>query len=163
MNVLIAGLVVFLGIHCVRVFADGWRMQMINKHGEKKWKGVYSLISLAGFGLIIWGYVLARDNPVLIWDPPLWSRHLAVLLMAISFVLVAQNGNPQGPLSAKIGHPMTVAIIIWSAAHLGANGTLADQVLFGSFLVWSVVVFVSARNRDAAGGEARTVRAGGPI
>ena len=157
MIVLIAGLVVFLGIHAVRIVADGLRTEMIAKHGEKTWKGIYSVVSLIGFGLIIWGYILARDNPVPIWDPPIWTRHLAVLLMAISFFLVAQNGNPQGPISAKIGHPMTAGVIIWSAAHLGANGTLADMVLFGAFFVWSVLLFISARGRDVPDGETRAV------
>ncbi len=157
MIVLIVGLIVFLGIHAVRIVADDWRTQMIAKHGEKTWKGIYSVVSLVGFGLIIWGYILARDNPVPIWDPPIWTRHLAVLFMAISLFLVAQNGNTQGPVSAKIGHPMTAGIIVWSAAHLSANGTLADILLFGSFLVWSLLVFVSARGRDAISGETRAV------
>lgn len=155
MIVLIAGLVVFLGIHAVRIFADGWRTQMIDRHGERTWKGLYSVLSLAGFGLIIWGFALARDSAAPIWDPPVWTRHSAVLLMAVSFFLVSQNGNRQGPISAKVGHPMTVAVIIWSAAHLGANGTVADIVLFGSFLVWSVLVLASARRRDAASGVTR--------
>ena len=154
MTVLIAGLIVFLGIHSVRVVADGWRAGMIDRHGEKRWKGLFSIISLVGFGLIIWGYALARENPVLVWDPPLGMRHVAVLLMAPAFFLVAQNGNPKGPITARIGHPMSIAVIIWSIAHLGANGTLADIVLFGAFLVWAILAFLAARRRDAAEGAA---------
>jgi uncharacterized membrane protein len=155
MYVLVAGLLIFLGIHSTRIFAEGWRNRTIERIGKNRWMRVYTLSSIAGFVLIVWGYGLARQMPVLLWDPPLWGRHLTVTLMAVSFFLVAQNGSPQGPLVARLGHPMMIAIGIWSAAHLMANGTLADLLMFGSFLIWSVLGYIAAVKRDRMAGTER--------
>jgi uncharacterized membrane protein len=148
MYILIAGLVIFLAVHSVRIFAEDWRGRQIEQQGRKRWMALYGIASIIGFILIVWGYGLARQLPVVLWDPPLWGRHLAIALMAISFFLIAQNGSPQGPIVARVRHPMTAAVGIWSLAHLMANGTLADLLLFGSFLVWAVLAFSAAIRRD---------------
>lgn len=152
---MIAGLILFLGVHSIRIFAEGWRTRMIDRIGAGRWKGLYTFNSVIGLLLIIWGYGLARDYPVPVWDPPVWASHLTIVLMAPAFFLVAQNGNPQGPIAARLGHPMMIAVIIWALAHLLANGTLADIVLFGTFLVWSVFALRAAVHRDRAAGTER--------
>lgn len=152
MYVLIAGLLIFLGIHSARIFADDWRTGQIERIGKRRWMMIYTFHSLFGLALIVWGYGLARQMPVPLWDPPLWGRHLAVALMAVAFFLVAQSRSPQGPIVARLGHPMLIATGIWSIAHLMANGTLADLLLFGSFLVWSVLAFAAAVGRDRKAG-----------
>ncbi len=159
MFAMIAGLVLFLGMHSVRIFADDWRAGQIAARGEKIWKGVYAAISLAGLVLIVWGFGLAREVPVPIWDPPAWLRHLAFLLNAAAFFLAAQNAGPVGPVTARLGHPMVLAVKIWAIAHLISNGNLADIILFGSILAWAVVDFSAARRRDRQAG---TVRLAGP-
>jgi uncharacterized membrane protein len=159
MFVMIAGLVIFLGMHSVRIFADDWRTGLIAARGENVWKGIYSLISVAGLVLIVWGYGLAREVPVPVWDPPVWTRHLALTLNAVAFFLAAQNAGPVGPLKARLGHPMVLAVKVWAIAHLLSNGTLADIVLFGSILAWAVADFSAARRRDRQAG---TVRVAGP-
>lgn len=159
MFALIAGLVLFLGMHSVRIFADDWRAGQIAARGEKVWKGVYAAISLAGLVLVVWGFGLAREAPVLVWDPPVWLRHLAFLLNAAAFFLAAQNAGPAGPIKARLGHPMVLAVKIWAIAHLISNGNLADIILFGSILAWAVVNFSAARRRDRQAG---TVRVAGP-
>lgn len=159
MFALIAGLVLFLGMHSVRIFADDWRAGQIAARGEKVWKGVYAAISLAGLVLVVWGFGLAREAPVLVWDPPVWLRHLAFLLNAAAFFLAAQNAGPVGPIKARLGHPMVLAVKIWAIAHLISNGNLADIILFGSILAWAVVNFSAARRRDRQAG---TVRVAGP-
>lgn len=159
MFALIAGLVLFLGMHSVRIFADDWRAEQIAARGEKVWKGVYAAISLAGLVLVVWGFGLAREAPVLVWDPPVWLRHLAFLLNAAAFFLAAQNAGPVGPIKARLGHPMVLAVKIWAIAHLISNGNLADIILFGSILAWAVVNFSAARRRDRQAG---TVRVAGP-
>ena len=159
MFVMIAGLVLFLGVHSLRIFADDWRAGQIAARGENVWKGVYSAISLAGLVLIVWGYGLARQAPVPVWDPPLWSGHLALLLNAVAFFLIAQTHGPRGPITARLGHPMVLAVKVWAIAHLMANGTLADIILFGSILAWAVADFSAARRRDRQAG---TVRVAGP-
>ena len=159
MFVMIAGLVIFLGMHSVRIFADDWRAGQIAARGENVWKGVYSVISLAGIVLIVWGYGLAREAPVPVWDPPFWLRHVTLTLNAIAFFLAAQNAGPVGPIKARLGHPMVLAVKVWAIAHLMSNGTLADIILFGSILAWAVADFSAARRRDRQAG---TVRVAGP-
>jgi uncharacterized membrane protein len=158
--VLILGLILFLAPHSVRIFADGWRGQMVARFGENGWKGLYSVVSLVGLVLIVWGYGMARQEPVLLWDPPTWTRHIAILLNLIAFILFAFYLVPAGRLKARIGHPMDGSVKVWAFAHLISNGTLADIVLFGAFLVWAIVDYASNRRRDRAAG---TVRVAGPV
>ncbi len=152
MSVLLLGLVLFLAAHSVRIVADGWRSRTIARLGEGPWKGIYSLVSLAGFALVVWGYGLARQQPVPLWDPPAWTRHLAALLMVASFVLLVAVYVPHNALKARLHHPMVLSVKVWALAHLLANGMLADVVLFGAFLAWSVLDYRSARRRDEAAG-----------
>jgi uncharacterized membrane protein len=148
MTVLVLGLVVFLATHSVRIFADDWRSKQIAHLGLRKYKNIYSVVALAGLVLIVWGYGLARTNPVVLWTPPGWTRHVAALLNLPAFILLAA-ANPKGNfIKAAVGHPMVLGVKVWAFAHLIANGTLADVVLFGAFLVWSVADFAASRRRD---------------
>jgi uncharacterized membrane protein len=147
MALLIVGLVLFLGVHSVRVFGDGWRDRTVARTGEGAYKGLYSVISLVGLVLIVWGYGEARLTPTVVWSPPVGMRHLASLLTLIAFVLLAAAYVPGNRLRARLGHPMTLAVKVWALAHLLANGTVADILLFGGFLVWAVLVFRAARRR----------------
>lgn len=151
MLTLVAGLVLFLGAHSVRVFAEGWRGRTIARLGEKPWKGAYSLVSLAGFVLVVVGYGLARQNPVVLWNPPpVALRHVASLLTLVAFVLLVAAYVPGNQLKAKLHHPMVLGVKAWALAHLLSNNTLADVVLFGSFLAWAVLDYRAARRRDRA-------------
>lgn len=152
MLVLTLGLVLFLGAHSVRIFADDWRSRMIKRLGEGPWKGLYSLASLAGFVLIIVGYGLTRESPVDLWTPPTGLKHLATLLTIPAFVLLAAAYVPGNAIKAKLHHPMVLGTKLWAFAHLLANGTLADVLLFGAFVAWAVLSFRAARARDRAAG-----------
>lgn len=153
MLLLVLGLVLFLGVHSTRVFADGWRTATIARIGERGWKGGYALLSIAGFVLLVWGYGLARQQPVLLWpQPPVAMRHVAALLTLAAFVLLAAAYVPGNQLKAKLHHPMVLSVKLWAFAHLLANNTLADLLLFGGFLLWAVLDFRSARKRDRAAG-----------
>ena len=145
---LITGLVLFLGVHSTRIFANDWRNQTLTRMGEKPFKGVYSLLSLTGFVLLVWGYGQARQQGVMLWNPPTATRHLAALLTLVSFVLLAAAYVPGNQIKAKLHHPMVLGTKVWAFAHLLANGSLADTVLFGSFLLWAVVLFAASRKRD---------------
>lgn len=151
MAILILGLVLFLGVHSVRIFANDWRTRTISARGEKFYKGIYTVISLAGFALIVWGYGLARHNPVVLWNPPRGMNHLAALLMLFSFVLLVAAYVPRNAIKGKLHHPMVLGVKVWALAHLLSNGMLADVVLFGAFLVWAVLDFRAARKRDREG------------
>jgi len=157
MSLLILGLVLFLGAHSVRIFAGDWRQAQLARLGEARWKGACSLISAIGLGLIVWGYGGARvDSPVL-WSPPYWTRHLAALLTLPAIILLIAAYLPGSHLKAAVGHPMIAGVKLWALAHLLANGKLAAVTLFGAFLVWAIVDFVSARRRDRTAGRAYAV------
>jgi len=160
MILLILGLVLFFAPHSVRIFADGWRSAQIARLGDNAWKGFYSVVSVIGFVLIVYGYGLARADPIVLYSPPLWTRHLASLLTLVAFILLAAYMIPRTRIKAAVGHPMVLGVKVWAFAHLLSNGTLADVLLFGSFLAWAVLDFVSARRRDRA---AATVYTVGPI
>lgn len=151
MAVLVLGLVLFLGVHATRIVAEGWRTRTIARIGQGPWKGLYSGASLVGFVLVVWGYGLARQQPVVLWTPPRGMNHLAALLMLVSFVLLVAAYVPRNGIKARLHHPMVLGVKTWALAHLVANGTLADVVLFGSFLAWAVLSFRAARRRDRAG------------
>ena len=150
MTYLVLGLVIFLGVHSLRIVADGWRSRALQRLGEGGWKGLYSLASLLGFALIIWAFGLARQQPVLLWSPPVAMRHVASLLTLISFVLLAATYVPGNGIKARLHHPMVLGVKTWALAHLLANGNLAHVLLFGSFLVWAALSFSAARRRDRA-------------
>jgi uncharacterized membrane protein len=161
MVLLVLGLVLFLGVHSVRIVADGWRTATIARRGEGAWKGLYSLVSVAGLVLIVWGYGLARQEPVLLWTPPRGMNHAAALLTLIAFVLLAATYVPRNHIKARLHHPMVAGVKIWAFAHLISNGTLADVLLFGSFLGWAVLSFAAARRRDRAQGTDYAAGTGG--
>ena len=146
MSVLILGLVLFLGIHSTRIIAPGFRQQIIDRRGERSWKLTYTAISLLGLVLIVWGYGMARQEPVIVYDPPVGLRHLTLLLMLPVFPLFAASHNP-GFIKAKLQHPMLIGTMLWGVAHLIANATLADVLLFGAILVWAAVDLISNFNR----------------
>jgi len=148
---LILGLVLFLGAHSVRVFAEDWRNRTRARLGENAFKGLYSLVSLLGFGLIIWGFGQARQQPVALWVPPVGMRHLASLLTLLAFVLLTAAKLPGNAIKAKLHHPMVLGVKTWALAHLLANGMLAHVLLFGAFLLWAVLDFRAARQRDRVG------------
>ncbi|WP_026437286.1 NnrU family protein [Acidovorax sp. JHL-9] len=152
MSYLVLGLLLFLGLHSVRIVADGWRTQALARMGELPWKGLYSLASILGLALIVWGYGLARQQPVVLWVPPIGMRHAASLLTLIAFVLLAAAYVPRNALKARLHHPMVLGVNVWALAHLLSNGNLADVLLFGSFLLWAVFDFRAARQRDRAQG-----------
>ncbi len=160
MLVLVLGLVVFLGCHSVRIVAEGWRNSQIARLGVLPWKGLYSFVSVVGLVLIVWGYGMARAEPIVVWNPPVWTRHLAALLTVPAFILLVGAYIPGTRIKAALGHPMVVGVKVWAFSHLIANGTLADVALFGSFMVWAVIDYRAARQRDRAAG---TVYSVGPI
>ncbi len=148
MTYLLLGLLVFLGVHSVRIFADGWRTQVRGRVGEMPFKAIYSILSLVGFSLMVWGFGVAREAPVVVWSPPVGMRHLAGLLTLLAFVLLAAAYVPRNAIKARFHHPMVLGVKTWALAHLLANGNVAHLVLFGSFLVWAALSFSAARKRD---------------
>ena len=152
MPYLILGLLIFLGVHSIRIVADDWRTKTRARIGELPWKGLYSLASIVALVLIVWGFGLARQQPLQLWSPPIAMRHLASLLTVISFVLLVAAYVPGNGIKARVHHPMVLGVKVWALAHLLANGNIGHVVLFGSFLTWAVLDFTAARRRDRAAG-----------
>jgi uncharacterized membrane protein len=147
MSLLIIGLIIFLGSHSCRIFAEPWRNNMIDRLGEVKWKGLYTIISFIGLALIVIGYGQARQTPVVLWQPATYLTHIAVLLNLVAFIFLAASASTNNAIRLKVKHPMILGVKVWALAHLLANGTLVDLILFGSFLLWAVLDFRSARKR----------------
>lgn len=160
MTLLIIGLILFLGTHSVRIVADSWRTQQIARLGAIPWKLAYTALSVAGIALIVWGYAQARLDPVWLWTPPVWTRHLAAALTLPALILITAAYVPGTVMRARLGHPMLAGTKLWALSHLLANGTLADLLLFGGFLIWASAAFVACRRRDRAA--ASTPRPGTP-
>jgi uncharacterized membrane protein len=136
MTYLILGLAIFLGIHGVSIVAPAARDRWVAALGANAWRGIYSLISIVGFVLLIYGYGLARQAPVMLYASPQWLRHVALLLMLPVFPLLFAAYLP-GRIKTAMKHPMLVAVKAWALAHLLA------------FLVWAVVDRISLKRRVA--------------
>ena len=148
MGLLALGLVIFLGIHSIRIAGEDVRARAIARLGEGPWKGLYSLASLIGFALIIWGFARARWDAPELWSPPIWTRHVAILFMLISMILIGAYLFKKSHIAVAVHHPMVWGVAIWALAHLIANGSAADILMFGAFLVWAGADLASAYGRD---------------
>ena len=146
MTELIVGILVFLGMHSISILAEDWRSRIVARVGLIAWQALYSILTLVGLVLIIRGYAAARADPVVLYVPPLWARHSAILLMMFVFPLLLATYLP-GRIKIAFKHPTLVAVKTWAVAHLLANGGLHDLVLFGAFLAWAVVDRISYRYR----------------
>ncbi len=151
MAILILGILLFLGIHSVRIVAPEFRNAQIAQRGEGAWKGIYSLISAVGLGLIIWGYALARPDATFIYEPPTWMKHVNLLLMLFAFISMMVANVPAGKLKSILKHPFLLSIKLWAFGHLLANGDLASLILFGSFLAWAIWDRVAVKHRGDNG------------
>ncbi len=154
MGLFILGLVLFVGVHSLRVFAEGWRIALQARLGDNMFKVLYSLVSLLGFVLMVYGFGLVRWDSPMLWVPPVATRHAAALLMLVSLVLLVAAYVPHNSFKQRLRHPMVLSVKVWALAHLLANGRVVDLVLFGTFLVWSVLVFRASRQRDRLAAQA---------
>lgn len=152
MVVFVLGLILFLGIHSVRMVAGNWRDSQVARLGIGPWKGLYSVVSLLGFVLLVWGYGLAHRTSIVIWSPPSHMRDVTALFTLVAFVFLAGAYIPGNWVKARLGHPMLLGVQLWAIGHLLANGSFVDIVLFGAFLVWAVAAFLSDRRRDSLRG-----------
>jgi uncharacterized membrane protein len=149
MILLIVGLVLFLGAHSVRIFAARWREAVIARLGPGPWKGLYSAVAGVGFVLLIAGYGQARGAP------PLWSRlagaeHATAALVLIGFILLAAAYAPRNHIKAAVRDPMVLGVGAWALGHLIVKASAPALALFGGFLAWAILDFISLRLRPAA-------------
>ncbi len=157
MWILVIGLVIFFAVHSVRMVAGDFRGAQLAAN-ERRWKGIYSLLSLIGFALIVWGWIVFRADAPEVYAPPDWGRHAAWAFVLVAFVLLPTAYQPAGFLKRWVKHPMLTAVILWSIGHLLANGDLASVLTFGSFLVYSVVNRIAVSPRGDPAPEVVTLR-----
>jgi len=162
MTLLAAGLILFVVVHSLRIFADDWRAQMVARLGPMAWKGLISVTSLVGIIMMSKGYAAARAAPIVLWQSPMWLSHLVSLLTLAAFILFVAAYIPKNKIKSRLGHPMVISVKIWAFGHLLANGSLADLVLFGGLLAWAVMSFRAARQRDRREGTVRPAGGIGP-
>ncbi|MEJ6021352.1 NnrU family protein [Ramlibacter sp. PS4R-6] len=148
MALMILGLVIFLGVHSTRIFADPWRTAMIQRIGPWPWKGLYALVSILGFVLIVMGFHSAKQESMVLYVTPNWMKHVTALLMMLSMTLFVAAYIPRNWFKARFHHPQVLSVKTWAVAHLLAVGVVADVVLFVSLLVWAALSFSAARKRD---------------
>jgi len=151
---LIVGLCVFLGVHSINLFFQAQRLEFINSRGDAAFKGLYTIASLLGFVLIVWGYGQTRLDPVFIWHPPLALYSVTFILTLLAFLFLTAVNVPNNHLKKIVGHPMIIAVKLWAFGHLLVNGRLGDIVLFSAFLVWAIVYYAINRRRDREFGKA---------
>ncbi len=151
MLVLLLGLLIFLGIHSIRIVMPDWRSSQISARGLNTWKGFYSLGSLLSFVLIVWGYALARPEAAFLYEPPGWMKHITLTLMLLASISLSVSQFPAGRIKPWIRHPMLLAVKLWAFAHLLANGDAASLLLFLAFLAWAIIDRISVKRRERAG------------
>jgi uncharacterized membrane protein len=146
MILLLLGLVLFLGVHAFSMNRSG-RAALIAKYGEGPYKLGYTVASLVGFTVLVFGYATYRANGYIpLWNPPIWTKHLAALIMLPALPLLF-SAYAKGFVKARLKHPMILAVKTWALAHLLANGDLGSILLFGGFFAWAVIAFISMRRR----------------
>lgn len=146
MGIFLTGLLIFLGIHSISIINESWRNLMVDKIGKWTWKGLYSFVSIFGFILIIWGYGSARYDSALLYNPPIWLQHFSLVLLLPVFPLLVAAYFP-GRIKAATQHPMLISTMLWALAHLFSTGSLANVILFGSFLIWAIMDRISIEHR----------------
>lgn len=144
--VLILGLAVFLGSHLFTTRRSA-RADAIARLGINGYRALYSVVSIVGLGLIVWGYGAYRAHEwIQIWSPPAFMRHITVGLMLLSVIFLVAVFIPSH-IKAKLKYPMLVSVKTWALAHLLSNGDLGSILLFGSLLAWAVFARIDAKRR----------------
>ena len=155
----ITGIVIFFGVHLFSAFrnrTDGHNLRQ--SLGEPKFMALFSIISLVGFILMVWGFGQARLDSGVLYTAPVWGRHLNYILMPVALILLVSAYAPTGHIAKAVKHPMVLATKIWAFGHLLANGEVTSVILFGSSLAYGVVSRIAAKRRgDIGAGAVATV------
>jgi len=163
MSLLLAGLVLFLGVHIFTTLREP-RASVIERIGEGPYKGLYSLIAAAGLVLIVWGFGRYRSGGyITVWDPPQWLHPIALVLVWFGFVALAAAYSPAGKIKGLLRHPMLVGVKAWALGHLLVNGDLGSLLLFGALLAWAVYDRIAVKRRGDAGAPSSGFTAGDAI
>ncbi|TPW31664.1 NnrU family protein [Martelella alba] len=151
MAMLVVAVLVFTLLHLIHAFAPAFRQQMIDRLGEKGWRGVFSIAALAAFVFMVWSFGQARQVTGVLYTPPFWMAHITILLMLIAMICLSASFFPPGHIARVMKHPMVVSVKVWAFAHLLANGETASVILFAGILIWAVILRIALARRERAG------------
>lgn len=151
MTLFLLGLILFLGLHSLKALAPGFRDGAINTLGMNGWKGLYTILSLVGLVLLIYGFGVARQDTSILYVPSTFMAHINLLLMLIASIVLFAGFLPPGYIATFTKHPQVTAVKIWAFGHLLANGELVQVILFAAFLIWGVMLRISYKRREARG------------
>ena len=151
MLMFLVGLVLFIGIHLLRALAPAARQGMIDSMGANAFRGLYSVVTIASFCLLVYGFGEARLDTGILYEPPVFLRHLTLLLMLVAMIVLVAGFLPTGYIALYTKHPQVLSVKIWAFAHLLANGETAQVILFAAFLAWGVVMRISLKRRERSG------------
>lgn len=146
MSTLISGLILFIGAHSTSILAPGMRDRIVERIGLRPWQGIYAVVSILGLILIVKGYAELRNQTEILYLLPRWVHVISMVLMLPVFPLLLASYFP-GMVKTAAKHPTLVAVKLWAVAHLLANGSVADVILFGSILAWAVANRISQKRR----------------
>jgi uncharacterized membrane protein len=146
----LGGMVVFFGTHLFSAFRRRDGQGVVASLGAGPYKGLYSLLTVAGFIALVWGY--ANLKPwIPLADPPSFMRHIAMALMIPAIVLLVAAYVPTGFIKKAVKHPMLTAVKIWALAHLLVNWDIGSLILFVSFLMFGVIDRIALKRRGDSG------------
>jgi uncharacterized membrane protein len=144
---LLLGLIIFVAIHSLPMFPQ-WRSALIERVGLVIYRSMHSVGAVLGLALIAYGFAAYRASGLIpMWSPPLFLRHITLLLMLFAFIFMASAYSPLGYIKTRLKHPMLMSVKTWAVAHLLANGDVGGMVLFTTLLIWAVVDVISFRWR----------------
>ncbi|WP_370337904.1 NnrU family protein [Parvularcula marina] len=150
MTIFLAGLALFIGIHLFTGLARGPRAAIIGKIGAMPYKGLFSLITLAGLILLIYGWKqVVPGEPYYVL--PDWVRYITYFCVWIALILTVAANLPAGKIAAMAKHPMVLGMKLWAFGHLLANGDLRSVILFGAVLAWGVIDRIALKKRGDMG------------
>ncbi|MBO9125117.1 MULTISPECIES: NnrU family protein [unclassified Rhizobium] len=147
MQLLILSLILFIGLHLIRVIVPDFRRSMIDKLGKPVWGAVHGILSIVTLLFLAYAFDQARGMYGTLYNPPIWMAHITLTLMLIAMICLVAGFLPAGHIRAKLKFPLLVAIKIWALSHLLANGEPEAIVLFVAFLAWAVLLRISMKQR----------------
>ena len=92
--------------------------------------GIAATVALV---LIVVGWQVAGD--VAVYEPPMRARQATVGLLLLAFLSLAVFLF-RGRLRQHLRFPLAIAVMLWGAGHLFANGDLASLILFGGLFAY---------------------------
>jgi len=146
MTTLVAGLALFIALHLTPFIGRKARSSLRGSIGHGPYVGLFSLLSLGSFVLMVLGWKAADIN--IVYVAPAWGRSASYLLTVIGLVLFITSTAPTN-IRRWLRHPQLIGVSLWGVGHLLANGESRSIVLFGGMTLFSLLAMALSNRRDA--------------